>query len=144
MKKLACILFFVVPLFVACQTVQEDPIIKISNFNIDHTITKIEVVDWLSNEQVAKVTDQDFINNLVKELSSSDNRSTKAVELGNPDYKLYFIGDGELIYELGYFNESVTSGVISRYWDYEKDGLYEVILQLSIDGLIIVIAIHWA
>ncbi|WP_096155690.1 hypothetical protein [Bacillus sp. FJAT-45066] len=133
MKKLVCILFFVVPLFVACQTVKEDPVIKISNFNIDQTVTEIEVVDWLSNEHVAKVTDQDFINNLVKELSSSDNHSTKAVELGNPDYKLYFISNGEVVYELGYFNESVTSGVISRYWDYQKDGLYEIILQLPID-----------
>ncbi|MDX5475353.1 MAG: hypothetical protein LPK00_07415 [Bacillaceae bacterium] len=69
MKKLACILLLVLPLFVACQTVQEDPIIIIRNFNIDHTITEIEVVNWLSNEQVAKVTDQDFINKLVKELS---------------------------------------------------------------------------
>ncbi|WP_100334141.1 hypothetical protein [Bacillus alkalisoli] len=133
MRKLVCIIFFVVPLFVACQTVQEDPVIKISNFNIDHTITEIEVVDWLSNEHVAIVTDQDFINDLIKELSSSDNRSTKAVELGNPDYKLFFISNGELVYELGYFNDSVTSGVISRYWDYQKDGLYEVIHQLPIE-----------
>mgnify|MGYP005750337387 CR=1 FL=1 len=133
MKKLVYILFFVVPLFVACQTVQEDPVTKISKFNIDNTNTEIEVLDWLSNEKVAKVTDQVFINNLIKELSSSDSRSTKAIELGNPDYKLYFISDGEVIYELGYFNESVTSGVISRYWDYQKDGLYEVNLQLPID-----------
>ena len=81
MKKLACILLLVLPLFVACQTVQEDPIIIIRNFNIDHTITEIEVVDWLSNEQVAKVTDQDFINKLVKELSLFVNYSVNRENL---------------------------------------------------------------
>ncbi len=134
MKKIfvLCCLVLVGLLF-GCQSVNDGPLYESGNFKIDKEVTEIEVVDWKSEEHIAKITDQDFISELINELSNA-NISTAKVDIPNPDYKLIFISGIEAVYELGYYRQSMNTGVIGRYWDSQKDGLYGVTINLPFDN----------
>ncbi|MFA9556670.1 hypothetical protein ACERII_05135 [Evansella sp. AB-rgal1] len=66
-------------------------------------------------------------------LSNADSLSTANMDFANPDYKLVFISREEVVYELGYYNNSMNLGIVGRYWDFQKDGLYGVTKKLPIE-----------
>lgn len=133
MKKYLCFLLFFIALLVGCQSVNDGPVQKNNDFTIDKDITEIEIVDWQTEEHISKITDTDFIQKLINELTNADYHSTAFINLVKPDFKVIFISEAESVYELGYYREIMNLDIAGRYWDFQKDGLYGVTLKLPVN-----------
>lgn len=126
-------LLFFATILTGCQTSVDEPVERISNFYLEEEITKLEVVEWETEKLVQEITDEAFIQELIAELENADSLSTASMDFESPDYRLFFLNGEELVYEIGYSNSAMNVGIISRYWDYQKDGFYGIRLKLPLN-----------
>jgi hypothetical protein len=109
------LLLFVV--FIGCQN---------NNLNIVENITSVELSYWDSDAIIATFEDKEFINELVKELDNANTSSTANMDFKSPDYKLLFKNNEDTLFELGYYSQIMKLNVEGRYWDFNKDKMYNV------------------
>jgi hypothetical protein len=101
-----------------------------NNLNIVEDITSIELSYWDSDEIIATFEDKEFINELVKEIDNANTSSTANMDFKSPDYKLLFKNNEDTLFELGYYSQVMKLNVEGRYWDFNKDEMYNVKLKL--------------
>lgn len=119
--KIIIIMLLTIIVIVGCQK---------SNVAMEENINKIEVLDWHNDEYIATITDENFIKDLQEQFASAKTSSTAAVDFVSPDYKLLFKRDEEITLEIGYYHQIMNLGVEGRYWDFKKDRMYGVSLEL--------------
>ncbi|WP_243357350.1 hypothetical protein [Bacillus litorisediminis] len=129
-KYLATSCLWFIIFLAGCQSINYGLNEKTNVFVIDKEITEIKIVDWMTEEQIAEITDHDFIQKLTNELTNADCSSTANMDFESPDYKLVLKNGEEVVYEMGYYQDAMNLGVIGRYWDYQKDCIYAVTLKL--------------
>ncbi|MDQ0159686.1 DUF5301 domain-containing protein [Alkalibacillus salilacus] len=122
-------LFFVLLLFVfvliGCQN---------NNLNLSDDVTSIEVYEWNSEERVATIDDQEFIEELVKKLDNARTASTAEMSIPvNPDYDVHFKNDDQTLFNFSYYKEVINLGVEGRYRNVNEDTMYNVELQLPLE-----------
>lgn len=133
LMKLFMTLLFVGTILTGCKESVDQPIERIDNFHLEHEITRLEVLEWETENLILEITDQAFIQELINELENAESLSTATMNFKGPDYKVLFLNEGKIIYELGYYNRAMNLGIIGRYWDYQQDGLYGARLKLPLD-----------
>jgi tetrahydromethanopterin S-methyltransferase subunit B len=102
-----------------------------TNLNLSGDVTSIDVYEWKSDELVATIDDKEFIDELVKELNGAVTSSTESLDFADPEYKLLFKNQEEIIYEIGYYKKVMNLGIEGQYWEFDK--IYGVKLKLPID-----------
>lgn len=101
-----------------------------TNLNLNKNVTEIQVVDWETEEPVAKIKDGQFIQEIVEELDNAKTYSTATMDFVMPDYKLVFKNDEEVLYEIGYYKKVMRLGIEGRYWEFDK--IYGVTQELPV------------
>lgn len=122
--KLYLIILLSIFMVVGCQN---------KNLNLNKNVTEIEVVNWETEEHVASIKDEQFIQEIVEGLDNAKTYSTANMNFSMPDYKLFFKNDEEVIYEIGYFKKAVKLGIEGRYWEFDKIYGVKQELPVSID-----------
>ncbi|WP_208559704.1 hypothetical protein [Marinilactibacillus kalidii] len=88
-----------------------------NDFFVEETsIVKIDILDQKTDRKMATVTDDSFIQSLIKELGTAQTSDTANMDIMSPDYQLVFIdNEGTVVKEIGYYIEVKNFGVSGRY-----------------------------
>lgn len=126
-KKRAIPLFFVLLItLVGCRE---------NNLDIKGEVNSIEVYTCCGDGQyITEITDQSFIDDLVKGLEHADTGTTANLSFLPPEYKLYFKAEDETVHEMGYFAEMADLNLEGRYWDFSNKRMYGIDNELPVDG----------
>ncbi|NIK11714.1 DUF5301 domain-containing protein [Alkalibacillus almallahensis] len=123
--KFASALLFFTFILIGCQN---------NNLDLNEEVTSIEVYEWDSEEIVATIDDQEFIEELVKELDSAKTASTAEMSIARgPDYEVHFNNNGQTLFQINYYKEVMNLGVEGRYQNFSEDIMYNVELRLPIE-----------
>ncbi|WP_226036838.1 hypothetical protein [Aquibacillus saliphilus] len=127
--KFLIMLLLVTFILIGCQSPEDNT----SELDLKKkTITHIEVRSWESEELITTIDNQTFIDDLIIQISDSKHSSTATMDFRSPDYKMTFINEQEMVYQLGYYLKAMNLGVIGRYWDFKQDQQIGVTQKLPI------------
>lgn len=124
-----CILIALFFLLTGCQT-------NNTADNPGGSISKIEVIQWETNELSSTITDEEYIAKLTQALNTAKTVSTATVSFRSPDYKVLIIQNEKTIHELGYYKNALKyRGIEGRYINLNlyDEKMYGVTLELPIN-----------
>lgn len=98
-----------------------------NNLQLDEEVSIIEIYEFHSNTLIDTIEDKDFIDELIKQLNKAKTKSTETLDFELPEYELLFKDNqGKEIYKIAYYVEEVNLGVKGRYWNEEKELIFQV------------------
>ncbi|SIS45479.1 hypothetical protein [Salimicrobium flavidum] len=120
-------LFYIILFFFILMGCQND------NLDFSENISSIEVYEWESEELVATIEDEEFIDGLVKELDNAATESTANKDFASPEFELHFKSGEDTLLEMGYYTKVMNFDVEGRYWSHTEGLMYGVELPLPLE-----------
>lgn len=97
-------------------------------------VSSIQVVEWQGGDEVVRIEDRSFIDELVEALDTADTGTTSDLDMMLPEYRVEFQDEEEILIELGYCERVMNlGGVDGRYWNRSEQVMYEVERELPFD-----------
>lgn len=91
------------------------------------TSLTIEVIDFQTEEHIETIKDEKFIRDLVDKLEKAKTVNTEMMDFVLPEYKIIIKDAGEVLYEFGYYQDSLKFGEVEgHYWSQSEDKFYGV------------------
>lgn len=98
------------------------------------TSLSIEVFEFQTDEYIETIKDEDVIKDLIGKLEKAEIVRTEMMDFVLPEYKLIFKNNDKILYELGYYQESLKFGdVEGHYWSQSEDKFYGVKVPLNFE-----------